>query len=192
MEIVLAANLIEKVVTFDKLVFEYVLANRSDQGLKLFYYVTRCGDPLILMTVFFSVILVLVLKRQYAQVSVLAVVFMLSWVGMQLLKSVLRRNRPIGAELLFQVSGFSFPSGHAMVSLSFYGIILFIICSYINKKYHLYIYAIGYVFIFLIGVSRIYLGVHYLSDVLAGFILGSLPLLLGIKILKIVLNQEKT
>ena len=73
--------------------------------------------------------------------------------------------------MIIEESGYIFPSGHSMASMAFYGFIIFLVWKYVktNKKW---IYTIVLsLLILLIGISRIYLGVHYASDVLAGFIL---------------------
>ncbi|MEK7399739.1 MAG: phosphatase PAP2 family protein, partial [Candidatus Poribacteria bacterium] len=71
---------------------------------------------------------------------------------------------------LIDVGGFSFPSGHAMLSMVFYGMVSYFIIRQIRQwKFRLLVVvAMGFV-IFLIGFTRIYLQVHYLSDVIAGF-----------------------
>lgn len=176
--------ILDRITAFDIFVYEYVLTHRSEMGIKIFSLITHCGDPLTLSIFFGLILLVLLWKKKPNQIYIMAVIFLFSWSAMQFLKSFFQRNRPAGADTLLKVIGFSFPSGHAMVSTSFYGLILFNISNRINIKYRLFVYLIGGGFIILIGVSRVYLGVHYLSDVIGGFILGSLILVVGIKILK--------
>ena len=87
----------------------------------------------------------------------------------QSLKLLFSRSRPMDINLITE-SGFSYPSGHSMMSMAFYGLLIFFINrSKINKwkKYTLNILLS--ILIVLIGFSRIYLGVHFASDVIAGF-----------------------
>lgn len=102
----------------------------------------------------------------------------------QSLKMIFQRERPIGYRLI-QMNGYSFPSGHAMVSMAFYGLLICIIYHLVkNKKQRNILITINMIIIFLIGISRVYLGVHYLSDVLVGYSLSIIYLLILIKLLK--------
>jgi membrane-associated phospholipid phosphatase len=90
-----------------------------------------------------------------------------------LLKVIIQRQRPAGITALIHASGWSFPSGHAMMSAAFYGMIAYLLVRSAGsrKMKALSIIFSGFMMI-LIGFSRIYLHVHYLSDVLAGFTAG--------------------
>ena len=101
----------------------------------------------------------------------------------KLIKEILQRPRPEEALHLIQQGGFSFPSGHAMTGLVFYGLVLYFFLSSIkNSSTRRVLLAVGVVYIFFIGFSRIYLGVHYPSDVLAGWCLGGLQLMLILRL----------
>ncbi len=97
------------------------------------------------------------------------------------LKLLFERPRPIGINLIDE-GGFSFPSGHSMVSMAFYGLFIYVISTKYSSPTSKKLSMIGLgVLIFLIGLSRIYLGVHYASDVIAGFALAFAYLLIYIK-----------
>lgn len=87
----------------------------------------------------------------------------------QLLKNIVQRPRPEGYQLIME-TGYSFPSGHSMVSMAFYGLLIWMVLHYVydRRKRHWLVAAL-ILLIFMVGISRIYLGVHYASDVLAGF-----------------------
>lgn len=90
-----------------------------------------------------------------------------------LLKNLFERARPDFFQVV-SATGYSFPSGHAMISFCFYGMLAYILERHVHSpviKSLIYIAAAGLVV--MIGISRIYLGVHYPSDVLAGFIAGA-------------------
>ncbi len=98
-----------------------------------------------------------------------------------LIKSIVRRERPIDINLIIE-NGFSFPSGHSMVSFAFYGfIIYYVYCSHLNRTWKVIIISLLALLIGLIGLSRIYLGVHYASDVFGGFISALIYLIIFIK-----------
>jgi undecaprenyl-diphosphatase len=91
---------------------------------------------------------------------------------MYVLKNLFGRERPL-VPLLEQARGLSFPSGHALMSVTFYGLLAYIAYKSVKNKaakWTLVIFLL--VLIHLIGFTRIYLRVHYFSDVLAGFATG--------------------
>lgn len=101
-----------------------------------------------------------------------------------LLKVIVKRERPDISLWLVSENNFSFPSGHSMTSFVFYGIICyFIYNSKISLNNKRVIISLLGLLVILIGMSRIYLGVHYFSDVIGGFLWGFVVLLLGINYL---------
>lgn len=90
----------------------------------------------------------------------------------QVLKFIIQRPRPDGFRLA-TVSGFSFPSGHSMAAMAFFGLLAWLVWKYEADRRLRRLYATGFALVIvMIGVSRIYLGVHYASDVLGGFCLS--------------------
>lgn len=88
----------------------------------------------------------------------------------QLFKFILQRPRPIEYRIINE-NGYSFPSGHSMIGMAFYGFLIYLIYKYVkNKKIKYILVTLISMLIIFIGISRIYLGVHYTSDVLAGFL----------------------
>lgn len=86
-----------------------------------------------------------------------------------LLKSLIQRPRPDGFRLVAE-TGYSFPSGHSMVSMAFFGLIIWMVWRYHRHDVMRYVWcAVFALVIVMVGISRIYLGVHYASDVVAGF-----------------------
>lgn len=90
----------------------------------------------------------------------------------QVLKFIIQRPRPDGFRLA-TAGGFSFPSGHSMVAMAFFGLLAWLVWKYEADRRLRRLYATGFALVIvMIGVSRIYLGVHYASDVLGGFCLS--------------------
>lgn len=86
-----------------------------------------------------------------------------------LLKELVQRPRPEDINLVVE-TGFSFPSGHSMVAMAFFGLLVWLVWHYEKDRTMRLACCTGFsLIILLIGISRIYLGVHYASDVLAGF-----------------------
>ena len=106
-----------------------------------------------------------------------------SLVLMFLLKYLFQRKRPL-SPLLKAAKGLSFPSGHAIMAVTFYGLLLYILFHSININWLKWL-ATGLLVlvILLIGFSRVYLRVHYASDVLAGFIIGLLWLWISLSVM---------
>lgn len=90
----------------------------------------------------------------------------------QLLKFLVQRPRPTGFRLA-EAAGFSFPSGHSMVAMAFFGLLAWLVWRYERDRRMraVLVAAFGLVTV-MVGVSRVYLGVHYASDVIAGFCLS--------------------
>ena len=90
----------------------------------------------------------------------------------QIFKFILQRPRPTENRIINE-NGYSFPSGHSMISMAFYGYLIYLIYKYVKNKYIKWISIVVLsLLICTIGISRIYLGVHYTSDVLGGFLIS--------------------
>lgn len=110
----------------------------------------------------------------------------------QIVKHIVRRPRPSVLRLV-EESGYSFPSGHSMVSVALYGIIVYTIYKNVKNKYVKWISIVLLsLLVLLIGFSRIYVGVHYFTDVIGGFTLGLVVLIIYIDIYdRIKVKYEK-
>ena len=110
----------------------------------------------------------------------------------QVIKHIVRRPRPNILRLV-EESGYSFPSGHSMVSMTFYGIIIYLVYKNVNDKYLKWLLiTLLSLLILAIGFSRIYVGVHYFTDVVGGFLLGLAYLVIYVNIYnnKVKLNEK--
>lgn len=107
-----------------------------------------------------------------------------------IIKNILQRERPTGFRLI-EESGYSFPSGHSMTSMAFYGLLIYFIFKYIKSpKVKILCITILSVLILCIGFSRIYLGVHYTTDVLGGFLLAIVYLMIFTDFTKKYMERE--
>ncbi len=180
-------------IYWDMLISAWMLEIQRPWLLKSMLVITYMGFPLtyIILTALVSIYLLRVTKNRPL---VIEAVFLNSclfstWAIMEYLKHWFGRSRPAG-EALTIATGFSFPSGHAMVSIAFYGFIAYLLFSTKNKWGCLGANALC-LLVFMIGFSRIYLNVHYASDILAGFLFGSICLVVNIKGLNMTRQRLK-
>lgn len=138
-----------------------------------FENVTRLGNVPVLATVTFVAAILLWRKRRLTELQLL----LLAAIGAEILTVGLKlgfeRQRPFFADPLATESTYSFPSGHASVSLAVYGTLGFIAARHLGtRRAQIAALAAAGSLVLLIGFSRLYLGVHFLSDVIAGFSIG--------------------
>ncbi|MBD1396924.1 phosphatase PAP2 family protein [Pontibacter sp. JH31] len=170
--------------TFDNALFRYAATHQSDgmtsfmRGVSFFAsaeYLLVAPPLLVLVLAWFH-------KLRWYGLKVLLIAFTSSMLN-QLLKRLFERPRPETAML--EQSGLSFPSGHAMIGGSFYGLLIYIIWREVKTPFWRWLWiSLLTLLILLIGYSRIYLNVHYATDVLAGYAMGILWLLLAIFLMK--------
>ena len=99
------------------------------------------------------------------------------------LKEIVQRPRPEGFRLIAE-TGYSFPSGHSMVAVAFYGFMIWLIIRYEEDRLQRWIWSLALFFVvIMIGVSRVYLGVHYFSDVVAGYCVAAVWLVIFTRII---------
>ena len=131
--------------------------------------ITNLGSAVFLIAL--TIILIILIKNKKIGLSIF---LNLSFVTIlnQLLKRILQRPRPNEFRII-EETGYSFPSGHSMVSMAFYGYLIYLIYKYVKNKYIKWgLITLLSILIVSIGTSRIYLGVHYTSDVLGGFLIA--------------------
>lgn len=178
-------NIIEIDTSFYKLISENLI---SDQVTPIMKFVTNLGGKFVLISL--GIILFITLRKRKLGIYVALNLIIITIIN-QLLKHIVQRPRPNEYRIIDE-TGYSFPSGHSMVSTAFYGFLIYLICKYVKNKYLKYISTVLLSFLILwIGVSRIYLGVHYTTDVLAGFLISISYLIIYISILNNLVFKEK-
>ena len=175
----------EKTTSFDTLIHTYILEIRNKPLTSILNIITNLASATFLLA--FSSILFIILKDKKTALYIfinLTCAFLLN----ESIKGIITRTRPIGINLV-EETGFSFPSGHTMVGFAFYGLITYLLYTKASKKNTKIILITSFILLsLLIGFSRIYLGVHYLTDIIGAFILATIYLKIFIKI---ILTEKK-
>jgi membrane-associated phospholipid phosphatase len=139
---------------------------------EFFEAVTTLGNGIVLAGVAAIAAYLLARRRYYTE----AVLMVLAYGGAQVLsfslKLAFRRDRPFFTDPLATLSTYSFPSGHATVSIAVYGALTLVLLRRLRGPARVVCLAAAVLLVSLIGFSRMYLGVHFLSDVLAGYSVG--------------------
>ena len=158
---------IEKLDIFGyNIISEHLITERVTPVAKI---ITQFGGAMILISI--AIILLILIKDR--KIGILIWInLIISTLLNQIFKNIVQRPRPIEFRIIDE-SGYSFPSGHSMVSTAFYGFLIYLIYKNVKNKYlRNSLIIILSILIILIGISRIYLGVHYTSDVIAGFLIS--------------------
>ena len=167
----LLEDIFEKEKMFiDTVIYQLVvLSFRTVKLTLIFKIITNLGGSYVLITIALFCLIFLKNKRMAIYINLnLIITATLNFA----LKNIIQRPRPEGYRLIDE-SGYSFPSGHSMVSMAFYGFLIYLIWKNVKNKKVKYISCtlLG-LLIPTIGFSRIYLGVHYASDVAGGFVIS--------------------
>ena len=141
----------------------------SDFATPIAKFITNFGGAIFLITL--TIVLLVLIKNKKIGISIFSNLVIVTILN-QLLKAILQRPRPTEYRIV-EETGYSFPSGHSMVSMAFYGYLIYLIYKYVKNKYIKWISIVLLsILVCSIGISRIYLGVHYTSDVLGGFLIS--------------------
>lgn len=173
MFILITINVInQNTAGFDSYVYQKVAACISDRQTQLMILISYLGSGIFLSALsLVFIVLSLGNKRKLYFAAMAAVNLLLSGLVNAGFKYIIHRDRPHILKLI-EVGGLSFPSGHSMTSMSFYGFLIYLCCRNVRPAAKYKIICALWLLVLLIGLSRVYLGVHYASDVLGGFSLG--------------------
>ena len=177
-----------EIIIFDTNIYNTISLVKTNIITGIFKVITEFGDAMVLILIALVSLVLVKNKKIGTAISLnLASIGLLNYI----LKNIIQRPRPEDFRLV-EESGYSFPSGHSMASMAFYGLIIYFVFKNVkNKAVRNIICIILSILIVLIGISRIYLGVHYASDVIAGFLVSIAYLVVYITgILKLIGIKE--
>lgn len=165
--------LLDSNLVFDEYIYKIIRSCSNAFFDKYFVFITKMANTITILGV---VLIFLILSRNIYGVT-LTISMTLSSVSNVILKNVVRRARPDHLRLIEQ-GGYSFPSGHSMISICVYGYILYLVVTCIKNKLLKLILSMFLVLLILsIGISRIYVGVHYPTDVICGYLLALMEII---------------
>lgn len=183
----------EEIISYDNWAHDILVNNlRSDFLTMIMTIITNFGSVFVLVPL--ALLIFLLSKNKSKGISVSLNLVMITIINV-VLKFIIQRPRPSGFNIINE-SGYSFPSGHSMVSTAFYGFLIYLVYKNVkNVKLKWFLYIIIFLLIIFICVSRIYLGVHYASDVIGGFCISISYLMVFVMViprfLKIVDEKSK-
>lgn len=175
------------IVKIDKIVKYFIDTNISSPLLtNIMKMVTNLASMVGVLTIF--VISILLFKNKIIRIILFSNMSIIGFFSL-ILKELFSRQRPL-VSIITMPKSYSFPSGHTFFAVGFFGLIVyFILKSNINKNIKLFLVPLIILLICLIGVSRIYLGVHHFTDVVGGLMLGIIILSISINTYQIIKEE---
>ena len=169
------SNLIAATIHMDIVIKEWMQVREVSWLIQWMRLITNLGSPMFFVLI--SILIFIWLKRHNKRLEAITSYTCLvsAWLLMEGLKLIFVRPRPMGDALTI-ASGFSFPSGHAMISMAYYGFLVVLLLTQYLSRWSRIVAAGVLGLIICIGFSRIYLNVHYFSDVMFGYVMGLLVL----------------
>lgn len=178
----------KEIISYDKSIYTIIAKFIREENTNIIKFITNLGSSFTLILI--TLIILCLVKERHLGILIginLVIVALFN----NALKLLIRRERPTLLPIIDE-TGYSFPSGHAMVSIAFYGFIIYLVYKKIkNKKLKILLIILLSLLIILIGLSRIYLGVHYPSDIFGGFLIGFSYLILYCSIVKKYLDRKR-
>ncbi|UNL86358.1 phosphatase PAP2 family protein [Priestia koreensis] len=171
----------DDIVAFDRPIISFVQGLENPALTPIMKFFTWLGSTttVIVLSLLIIILFYTVLRHRF-ELILFVWVMAGSTILNQVLKALFHRERPTFHRLIEEL-GYSFPSGHSMGALSLYGVVSFLLWRHISTKFGRgLLVAFSTIFILAIGISRIYLGVHYPSDVLAAYFASAFWLIISI------------
>ncbi len=162
-------------MTIDTVVMSFMKSIESPFLTSFTKVLSDLTEPLVLLAVSIVLGAYLYFRKSKKEGMFFAVVMVIASVLVKVLKEIFHKARPIDS--LISETSYSFPSGHAMISIIFFGLVVFL---FMKRKKNLLKICASILAVLLIYFSRLYLRVHWFSDVVFGFLIGGIILILAI------------
>ncbi|MCR4285067.1 MAG: phosphatase PAP2 family protein [archaeon] len=135
-------------------------------------------EPLAMVIIGLAIALYLFVRKMNRRGYFFASILIIAGILIKLFKEFIQKARPL--DMLIQETGYAFPSGHATISVVFFGSLAYLISRNKSQKIKVLSSVIAGILVLITGFTRLYLGVHDVYDVLGGFVLGGIILVAGI------------
>jgi undecaprenyl-diphosphatase len=172
---------------------DWFRAHSTPVGVRIASVLSLVGSPVTMAVLAVVVALFLVRRRWWITLGGWLAAFAGGGVLDWMLKTIIHRPRPTGAAAFLHGNSFSFPSGHALGSLIGFGMLAYIVLAYwpASRKHIALVIVVAFALIVAIGLSRLYLGVHYFSDVVGGYAAGLVWLATCVSGIEVALRERK-
>jgi undecaprenyl-diphosphatase len=178
------------ILTADLWFENMLLGIRTPFFLHIFNGVTFFGNTAVVIGITGIVVMFLLFSKNYKSYAAgLFTAVIGAGATSYSMKTIIERARPGGLIPSAVETSSSFPSGHATLAMALYGFLAYVLCK-LYPKHSAVIVTLATVIIFAIGFSRLYLGMHFPSDVLAGYLLGGPWLSIGIKVVALLKRND--
>ena len=178
-----------KTSMIDERFYNGVINFKNDSATKILYLITSLASTI---SIIFLLILTGIIFWKNKSISDFKYVILNVGAGAfvsQILKIAIKRSRPVWKWII--QDGFSYPSGHTITAFLFYGTLILLVYKKVNGKWKVPLILLFLFMILLTGFSRIYFGAHYLTDVIASLILGSIILLISNLFMNMEFSNDK-
>ena len=181
-----------KIQNFDDTIISVVQGIETPQLTTIMKFFTMIGNgiPIAIITIVVMIILYIFLGHRKELIFLVCVVIGSALLNTSL-KLIFKRARP-DINRIAEAHGYSFPSGHSMAAFTLYGVLAFLVWKHVPTAVgRVTIIILSSLFIAFIGISRIYLGVHYPSDILGGYLMSACWLTVSIWLYQRYLERSK-
>lgn len=161
----------------DEMIFNGLIRFENDLITKILYVITNLASTIGIIVLLIITAIFFIKKKSFSDFKYVMVNVGVGVILMQVLKMIIRRTRPSWKWII--QSGFSYPSGHTISSLLFYGTLILLVYKKVDGKLKKPLIIIFSLMIILTAISRVYFGAHYLTDVIASILLGFIILIIS-------------
>ncbi len=172
-------NADNKVINFINTIINTKLTN-------IMKIITLFGDIYIPLLI---IVCIFIFKKKKIHAIILSFNYIFAGLITQFLKILISRPRPIES-IIKLPNSFSFPSGHSLTSIVFYFTLWYLLTIKSNKKIKIFTFVITLILVLLIGFSRIYLKVHFFSDVIGGFVIGIILIFMIVNLINMFFKEN--
>ena len=169
--------MVEKTNLIDEMFFNSIIKLKNNVLTKTLYVITNIGSTIGVALLLVVTAIIFIRKKAFSDFKYVFFNVVLGVFLMQGLKYVIKRIRPSWKWIV--QGGFSYPSGHTISAILLYGTLILLVSKKVKRKFKVPLIVGFSLMIFLISISRIYFGAHYLTDVIASLILGTIILIIS-------------